>query len=117
MSKIINNPDVPFGLPLGMQADDCPREQRIFEVGMPIGNLTSQETANIYLDRLDQFCKHVLGLHFYVRYMDDFIILCKKEEAQEILARIESFLLEELRLQISPKTRILPARRGCGAWG
>lgn len=113
MSKIINNPDVPFGLPLGMRADDCPREQRIFEVGMPIGNLTSQETANIYLDRLDQFCKHVLGLHFYVRYMDDFIILCKKEEAQEILARIESFLLEELRLHVSPKTRILPARRGC----
>lgn len=113
MSVIINNPDVPFGLPIGMRADDCPREQRIYEVGMPIGNLTSQETANIYLDRLDQYCKHVLGLHFYVRYMDDFIILCRREEAQEILDTIEGFLFENLRLNISPKSRILPARQGC----
>ena len=113
MSVIINNPDVPFGLPIGMRADDCPREQRIYDVGMPIGNLTSQETANIYLDRLDQYCKHVLGLHFYVRYMDDFIILCRREEAQEILDTIEGFLFENLRLNISPKSRILPARQGC----
>lgn len=113
MSTIINNPDVPFGLPIGMRADDCPREQRIFEVGMPIGNLTSQETANIYLDRLDQYCKHVLRQHFYVRYMDDFIILCRREEAQEILASIEGFLLDRLRLNLSPKSRILPARQGC----
>lgn len=113
MSVIINNPDVPFGLPIGMRADDCPREQRIYEVGMPIGNLTSQETANIYLDRLDQYCKHVIGLHFYVRYMDDFIILCRREEAQEILDTIEGFLFENLRLNISPKSRILPARQGC----
>lgn len=113
MSVIINNPDVPFGLPIGMRADDCPREQRIYDVGMPIGNLTSQETANIYLDRLDQYCKHVLGLHFYVRYMDDFIILCRREEAQEILDTIEGFLFEKLRLNISPKSRILPARQGC----
>lgn len=113
MSVIINNPDVPFGLPIGMRADDCPREQRIYDVGMPIGNLTSQETANIYLDRLDQYCKHVLGLHFYVRYMDDFIIICRREEAQEILDTIEGFLFENLRLNISPKSRILPARQGC----
>lgn len=80
---------------------------------MPIGNLTSQETANIYLDRLDQYCKHALGLHFYVRYMDDFIILCRREEAQDILDTIEGFLFENLRLNISPKSRILPAREGC----
>ena len=113
MHTIINNPDVPFGLPIGMRADDCPREQRIFEVGMPIGNLTSQETANIYLNRLDQYVKHVLRQHFYVRYMDDFIILCRREEAQEILDTIEGFLFENLRLNISPKSRILPARQGC----
>lgn len=113
MHTIINNPDVPFGLPIGMRADDCPREQRIFEVGMPIGNLTSQETANIYLNRLDQYVKHVLKLHFYVRYMDDFSILCRREEAQGILDSIEGFLHENLRLDISPKSRILPARQGC----
>ena len=47
MSVILNNPDVPFGLPPGASANDCPKEKRLYDVGMPIGNLTSQETANI----------------------------------------------------------------------
>lgn len=113
IGRIINNPDVPFGLPVGMSADDCPRENRLFEVGMPIGNLTSQETANIYLNRLDQYCKHVLKLHFYVRYMDDFIILCHRRDAQAILDKIEAFLRDNLRLDLSPKSRILQIRQGC----
>lgn len=113
MSKIINNPDVPFGLPPGMGADDCPRELRLFDVGMPIGNLTSQETANLYLNRLDQYCKHVLRVHFYVRYMDDFIIICRRHEAETILAAITAFLTVELHLDVSPKSRILPVKGGC----
>lgn len=113
MDRIINNPNVPFGLPPGMSADDCPRESRLFDVGMPIGNLTSQETANIYLDRLDKYCKHVLGLHFYDRYMDDFAILCKREEAEAILCKIECFMRAKLMLDLSEKTQILPARGGC----
>lgn len=113
MTRIIENPDVPFGLPVGMKADDCPRDTRLFDVGMPIGNLTSQETANIYLDVLDKFVKHALRQHFYARYMDDFVILCRKEEAEGILHAIECFLRSELELDISPKSRILPASRGC----
>lgn len=114
IGRIINNPDVPFGLPVGMSADDCPRENRLFEVGMPIGNLTSQETANIYLNRLDQYCKHILGLHYYVRYMDDFCILVKgREEAQRIMAQIDVFLRDELHLDLSPKSQIVPATQGC----
>ena len=110
MRRIIDNPDVPFGLPSGMRADDCPKEMRLYDVGMPIGNLTSQETANIYLDHLDQYCKHVLKLRYYARYMDDFCILVKgREEARRILAQIEAFLRQELLLELSPKSRILPA--------
>ena len=110
ISTIINNPDVPFGLPVGVRPDDCPRSERIFEVGMPIGNLTSQETANLFLDKLDQYCKHVLRLHFYIRYMDDFCILIKgKHEAWEAYDRIKTFLKEELLLDISPKSRIQKA--------
>lgn len=111
VGTIINNPDLPFGLPEGASIDDCPREKRLYEVGMPIGNLTSQETANIYLDRLDQYCKHVLKLHFYVRYMDDFIIIAPKREAQEILNKITDFLHDNLKLTVSPKSRILPVRQ------
>ena len=93
-----------------MKPDDCPRSERLFEVGMPIGNLTSQETANLFLDRLDQFCKHVLHLHFYVRYMDDFCIYVKgKENAKRIFALISEFLRNELHLDISPKSRIQKA--------
>lgn len=109
IGAIIDNPNLPFGLPDGMSIDDCPRESRLYDVGMPIGNLTSQETANIYLDRLDQYVKHRLHIHFYVRYMDDFEIICRKEEAQAILDAITVFLRSELHLEISLKSRIVPA--------
>ena len=86
----------------------------VSDVGMPIGNLTSQETANIYLNRLDQYCKHVLKLHYYVRYMDDFCILVKgREEARRIMAQIDVFLRDELHLDLSPKSQIVPATQGC----
>lgn len=50
-------------------------------VGIPVGNLTSQLFANIYLDALDQFIKHELGVEAYIRYMDDFVILSPDKEA------------------------------------
>lgn len=110
MDVIVNNPDVPFGLPEGMGIDDCPRDQRLYDVGQPIGNLTSQETANVYLNKLDLFCKHVLRLHYYVRYMDDFCIIVKgKENAERINAEIGTFLKGELMLELSAKSKILPA--------
>lgn len=107
IGTIINNPDVPFGLPVGVKPDDCPRNKRLFDVGMPIGNLTSQETANLFLNRLDQFVKHVLHVHFYVRYMDDFCLLVKgKENAWRIYHAVETFLRDVLYLEMSPKSKI-----------
>lgn len=82
-------------------------------VGIPVGNLTSQLFANIYLDALDQFIKHELGVEAYIRYMDDFVILSPdKEQLRSWLARIEQFLREELRLEFNPKTTILAAKNG-----
>lgn len=49
-------------------------------VGIPVGNLTSQLFANIYLNKLDQYIKHTLGAKYYMRYMDDFIILSPDKE-------------------------------------
>lgn len=43
--------------------------------GLPIGNLTSQFFANVYMNDLDQFVKHILKCRFYMRYVDDFIFL------------------------------------------
>ncbi len=53
--------------------------------GTPIGNYTSQFFANIYMNELDQYVKHILKCKYYVRYMDYFIILLKtKQECIEI---------------------------------
>lgn len=82
-------------------------------VGIPVGNLTSQLFANVYLNKLDQFVKHTLKIHYYVRYMDDFIILSEDPaELRRILAEIEIFLRRELRLELNPKTTILAAKNG-----
>lgn len=82
-------------------------------VGIPVGNLTSQLFANIYLNRLDQYIKHTLGAKYYMRYMDDFILLSPdKEQLRRWLADIERFLRDELKLELNPKTTILAAKNG-----
>ena len=48
--------------------------------GMPLGNLTSQFFANVYLNELDQFVKHRITAKNYVRYVDDFVILHNSEQ-------------------------------------
>lgn len=101
-----------FGLPRFMGPDDVAAEEWLGDVGMPIGNLTSQLFANIYLNELDQYCKHVLHIKKYVRYMDDIIILTpSKEKAQECKAQIERFLNESLRLDLNHKTAVRPLGR------
>ena len=112
LETIINCNGEKFGLPRFMSPDDVEEFDWLADVGMPIGNLTSQMFANIYLDRLDQYCKHVLHIHYYIRYMDDIVILARtKEEAQRYLEAIEVFLREVLRLDLNNKTAIQPADR------
>lgn len=75
LEKIINCESMNFGLPPGKEPDEVAVSDRLSNKGMPIGNLTSQMFANIYLNEVDQYAKHELGLHYYIRYMDDIIIL------------------------------------------
>ena len=82
-------------------------------VGIPVGNLTSQLFANIYLNKLDQYIKHTLGAKYYMRYMDDFILLSPdKEQLRRWLEDIERFLRDELKLELNPKTTILAVKNG-----
>lgn len=114
LGEIINNRDVPFGLPEGMSISECPRSERLFDVGMPIGNLTSQETANLYLNEVDQYAKHVLKIKHYIRYMDDTIIIVdSRKKAEHIRTSIEAFMKERLKLSMNKKTVILPLSHGC----
>ncbi len=73
------------------------------ERGMPIGNLTSQFFANIYLDPFDRFIKHDLKIEYYIRYADDFIILSdNKEYLEKLIVNLEHFLEFELKLFLHP---------------
>jgi len=73
-------------------------------IGMPIGNLTSQMFANLYLDRLDHFVREDLRVRHYLRYMDDFILLVgSRDEAWARLGDIETFVRERLRLRLNPR--------------
>lgn len=90
----------------GGDGADCPR-------GLPIGNLTSQLWANVYLDQLDHFVKEVLQEKYYVRYMDDFIILgSNKQHLWAIKREVEGFLANKLDLRLNSKTGIWPISQG-----
>lgn len=82
--------------------------------GMPLGNLTSQFFANIYLNELDQFVKHKLQAKYYIRYVDDFVILNSSKEQLKIWKKeIKIFLKEKLNLELHPdKSRIINLSRG-----
>lgn len=113
LGSVVNSRAEPFGLPRGKAPQDTPPEEWLYDVGMPIGNLTSQLFANIYMNELDQYCKHVLKIHYYIRYMDDIVILGEnKETLHEWKAKIETFLHEELELDLNNKTCIRPVRMG-----
>jgi len=84
------------------------------EKGMPLGNLTSQFFANVYLNELDRFVKHKLKAKYYIRYVDDFVILHKSKIPLEIWkAKIDNFLRQELKLELhKDKSRIISLSRG-----
>lgn len=81
---------------------------------MPLGNYTSQFFANIYLNELDYFVKHKLKAKYYIRYVDDFVILHSSIKQLELWKEIiDYFLNNKLRIQLHPdKSRIISLKRG-----
>ncbi len=72
--------------------------------GIPLGNVTSQLFANIYLHELDWYVKQTLGVKYYARYCDDFVIVSTdKLYLQNIVGKIRQFLWERLRLELHPQ--------------
>jgi len=86
---------------------------RLHKCGLPIGNLTSQFLANVYLDALDHFVKHELRVKGYVRYLDDFVLFGNdrgrlKDEGHQVQQKLRS-----LQLCMHPdKYRLIPTRCG-----
>lgn len=76
--------------------------------GIPIGSLTSQHFANLYLDRLDHYIKDSLRVKGYLRYMDDFILFGdEKTDLHSLHFSIRNFLHDELELKLKDKATML----------
>lgn len=76
--------------------------------GLPIGNLTSQLFANVYLNELDHFVKENLKEHWYGRYMDDFYIIHPdKKHLKKLKEKISVFLQDNLRLTLHPRKSVI----------
>lgn len=85
---------------------------------IPIGNYTSQYFANIYLSILDRYVKEVLKVMYYVRYMDDMVILLStKEKFRIVMGKIKKFLINELKLELNSKSRYYPSEMGVNFCG
>jgi RNA-directed DNA polymerase len=83
------------------------------EHGIPIGALTSQLFANVYLDALDHYVKDDLGVKLYARYMDDFVVVHRdKNYLKKLLADINTFITTRLHLTLNPKTEIFKSGVG-----
>lgn len=81
------------------------RYSTLFErKGLPIGNLTSQLFANIYLNEFDQFIGHTLKVKHYIRYTDDFVIIAdNKLYLENLIISIRSYLSDKLVLELHSK--------------
>ncbi|OGE10234.1 hypothetical protein A3A60_01790 [Candidatus Curtissbacteria bacterium RIFCSPLOWO2_01_FULL_42_26] len=74
-----------------------------FPNGIPLGNLTSQIFANIYLNELDQFVKHTLKIKYYIRYADDFVVLYNSlDTLLHCFKTVKQFVESNLLLNIHP---------------
>jgi retron-type reverse transcriptase len=82
--------------------------------GMPLGNLTSQFFANVYLNELDKYVKYELRVKYYIRYVDDFVIIHRDRMVLvNLMKDIDSFLKYNLKIELHPdKTRIIPLDNG-----
>ncbi|KLU66775.1 reverse transcriptase (RNA-dependent DNA polymerase) [Desulfosporosinus acididurans] len=99
-----------FGVPLG---DHQFESDRVGGVGMPIGNLTSQMFANLYLNELDQYAKQTLHVKFYLRYMDDIVVLHgNKKYLWALKEQIDEFVVHQLHLQLNNKTMVRSVSQG-----
>jgi retron-type reverse transcriptase len=94
-----------------------PPHKTLFKIeknrGLPIGNLTSQFFANVYMNELDNYCKRVLKCKRYLRYVDDFVIFeSSKERLVEIKSKIEKQIEVQLHLQLRDKSILRSVHEG-----
>lgn len=86
--------------------------------GLPLGNVTSQDCANLCLTPVDKCAVRFLGVKYYHRYMDDIVaILPTKARATEVMEHLKKLAAEKLELEFNEKTQVFPLRQGVSALG
>ena len=96
VQKVLNNFDIP-----------------VKGKGMPLGNYTSQFFANVYLNDLDYFVKHELKAKYYIRYVDDMVILHRSKKRLEYFKKKIINFLEGMKLELHPnKSEIISLQKG-----
>jgi len=85
--------------------------------GLPMGNQTSQAFALLYLNDIDRRIKEILQIKYYIRYMDDLIMIVNnKTIADTILKKTANHLIAE-QLTINPKSQVIPIKNGISFLG
>jgi hypothetical protein len=107
ITPILNSNEIEF--------NEVPIHKRLLggDIGLPIGNLTSQLLANVLLDVIDKYAKHVLKIKHYVRYVDDIIFLGDSPEI--LIDQFENIKEKsvELGVRFNPKKTVCqPVSRG-----
>lgn len=99
LSKEVDDPDV-----LWLINNTIESYSNSPDTGIPLGNVTSQLFANVYLNQLDRFIKHDLHVKHYFRYADDFVLLHQdKDYLEKLIDSIGNFLDGELKLRLHPQ--------------
>ena len=103
------------GRPMGLPIDsvDVFEAERISGIGMQTGSLISQVAGNVVLSPVDHFMKREVGIPYYIRYMDDMILLApSKNQLWDALYDLDNYLQENMGLQLNEKTAIMPFDAG-----
>lgn len=111
LETIFRSEDTPFGF--HEDVADVMTGERLWGIGMPVGNLLSQMMANAVLNELDQYVKRELRVKYYMRYMDDMCIISSdKKELHELKQLIDEYLTSNLGLALNNKSSIRPTSLG-----
>ena len=114
MDLFVNSEGEKFGFPPGKGVKDVTPDEMLADKGLAVGSLLNQMLANVNQNEVDHFCKRQLKIHYYVRYMDDIVILSDdRAQLLEWRRQIEDFMAERLKLELNPKkTFIQPIFHG-----
>lgn len=114
LSKTIKDEETLWLLNILVESYVSSKSDLFYKKGVPIGNLTSQLFANIYMNEFDQFMKHKLKVKYYARYTDDFVIVSNdKVYLENLIIQISSYLSSNLSLNLHPnKVEIISYTKG-----